>query len=331
MPELTRRQLAMLGVMLLAVLLLCALRILLDRHPGGGLGLAWPDPAYARYRWTPMANALIAGAALGVSGMLLQALLRNPLASPFILGVSSGAGLGVMASMYLAYVAGSAAPQVAGSTLPAMAGALVTLGTVYALGQRRGLIDPVSLILVGVVVATICSAGIMFFQHLVPMGLRGEFTAWLMGHIPENTPTSGLFLTGSIAGAGLLAAATMGRALDAATLSDDEARSVGLAIGTQRLVSFALAGILAAAAVTVVGPIGFVGLIGPHVGRMLLGPRHTPLALGAALCGMGIMVAADVARQALDLGGGRMPPGVFTALVGGPFFIWLLVRGRARW
>ncbi len=88
---------------------------------------------------------------------------------------------------------------------------------------------------------------------------------------------------------------------------------------------------LAATAVTVVGPIGFVGLIGPHLARLLLGPRHTVLAVGAALCGMGIMVAADTARQAIDLGGGRMPPGVFTALVGGPFFIWLLVKGRMQW
>ncbi len=327
----SRRQLAMLGIMLLAVILLCVLRLVLDRAPGSGIGLAWPDPAYARYRWIPMANALIAGTALAVSGMLLQALLRNPLASPFILGVSSGAGLGVMAAMYVAYVAGSTTPQVLGSTLPAMLGALATLAVVYGLGQRRGLIDPVSLILVGVVVATICSAGIMFFQHLVPTGLRGEFTAWLMGHVPENTPPSGLLVTGSVALGGLLAAVAMGRALDAATLSDEEARSVGLAIGAQRLVSFALAGVLAATAVTVVGPIGFVGLIGPHLARLLIGPRHTTLALGAALCGMGIMVAADTARQAFDMGGGRMPPGVFTALVGGPFFIWLLVRGRARW
>ncbi len=330
MNELSSRQLIALGMLLVAVVAICLLRLTIDRDPAGTLGLAWPDPSYARYRWTPMANALIAGTALGVSGLLLQALLRNPLASPFILGVSSGAGLGVMAAMYFAYAVGTTTPQVAGTTLPAILGALATLAVVYTLGQRRGLIDPVTLILVGVVVATICSAGIMFFQHLVPTGLRGEFTAWLMGHIPENTSLPGLLLTGGIATTGLLAAAGMGRTLDAATLSDDEARSVGVAVGRQRLVSFALAGSLAAAAVAVVGPIGFVGLIAPHVARLLLGPRHGPLALGAALCGMGIMVGADVARQALDLGGGRMPPGIFTALIGGPFFIWLLFRGQSQ-
>ncbi len=327
---LSSRQFAVLGTLLVGVLLVCVLRLTIDRDPGGTLGLAWPEPSYARYRWVPMLNALIAGTALAVSGLLLQALLRNPLASPFILGVSSGAGLGVMAAMYAAYAVGGLPPEVAGVTPPAVLGALGTLGVVYTLGQRRGLIDPVSLLLVGVVIATICSAGIMFFQHLVPTGLRGEFTAWLMGHIPENTSPGGLFLTGGIAAAGLLAALGMGRTLDAATLSDDEARSVGVTIGTQRLVSFSLAGLLAAAAVAVVGPIGFVGLIAPHLARLLLGPRHGPLALGSALCGMAVLVGADVARQAIDLGGGRMPPGIFTALIGGPFFIWLLMSGRGQ-
>ncbi|MFQ6022319.1 MAG: FecCD family ABC transporter permease [Acidiferrobacterales bacterium] len=330
MKVLSTRQLSGLAILFLLVIAACLMRMLIDRDPSGALGLAWPDPSYAQFRWTPMLNGIIAGIALAISGMLLQALLRNPLASPFILGISSGAGLGVMIALYIAYAAGSAAPQVAGSTLPATAGALGTLGVVYALGQRKGWIDPVSLILIGVVVATICSAGIMFFQHLVPTGLRGEFTTWLMGHIPESTSTLALVLTGSIASIGLVVAIAMGRSLDVATLGDDEARSVGLAIGPRRLAMFVLAGVLAAVAVAVVGPIGFVGLISPHVARLLLGPRHTVLALGAALCGAMVLVGSDVARQALDLGGGRMPPGIFTAIMGGPMFIWLLLTGRGR-
>lgn len=312
------------------VVLVCGLRILIDRDPSGGLGLAWPDPSYARFRWIPMANGMAAGTALAVSGVLLQALLRNPLASPFILGVSSGAGLGIMAALYVAYATGSTLPEFAGSTLPAVLGALMTLGIVYALGQRKGWLDPISLILIGVVVSTICSAGIMFFQHLVPTGLRGEFITWLMGYIPENTPLGSLLLVGSLSATGLLAAMLMGRAMDAATLSEDEARSVGLNVGLQRLMMFLLAGVLAAVAVSLVGPIGFVGLIAPRTARLLLGPRHTTLALGAALCGIVILVGADVARQALDFGAGRMPPGVFTALIGGPVFIWLLLTGRGQ-
>ena len=127
-----------------------------------------------------------------------------------------------------------------------------------------------------------------------------------------------------------MTAVSMGRSMDAATLADDEAHSVGLAIGRQRLAMFVLAGILAAVAVAVVGPIGFVGLIAPHVARLILGPRHGLLALGAALCGVVLLVGADVARQALDLGAGRMPPGIFTAIIGGPMFIWLLLTGRGQ-
>lgn len=330
MRGLAPRQVLGLAVLAGLVVLICLLRMFIDRDPSGALGLAWPDPSYARFRWTPMLNGIIAGTALAVSGVLLQALLRNPLASPFILGASSGAGLGVMAALYVAHATGTAAPAVAGSTLPAIAGALSTLGVVYALGQRRGWVDPVSLILIGVVVSTICSAGIMFFQHLVPTGLRGEFTTWLMGHVPEGTSLGALALAGSLSGAGLAAAVSMGRSMDAATLADDEARSVGLAIGRQRLTMFVLAGILAAVAVAVVGPIGFVGLIAPHVARLILGPRHGLLALGAALCGVVLLVGADVARQALDLGAGRMPPGIFTAVIGGPVFIWLLLTGRGQ-
>ncbi len=329
MPSRSRQWIG-LGILTGLVVVVCGLRILIDRDPSGGLGLAWPDPSYARFRWIPMANGMVAGSALAVSGVLLQALLRNPLASPFILGVSSGAGLGIMAALYLTYATGITLPEFAGSTLPAVLGALTTLGIVYALGRRRGWLDPVSLILIGVVVSTICNAGIMFFQHLVPTGLRGEFITWLMGHIPESTRLGSLLLVGSLACMGLVAAILMGRAMDAATLSDDEARSVGLNVRMQRLLMFLFAGLLAAVAVSLVGPIGFVGLIAPHMARLLLGPRHATLTLGAALCGMVILVGADVARQALDFGAGRMPPGVFTALIGGPVFIWLLLTGRGQ-
>ncbi|MHC5024663.1 MAG: iron chelate uptake ABC transporter family permease subunit, partial [Planctomycetota bacterium] len=119
-----------------------------------------------------------------------------------------------------------------------------------------------------------------------------------------------------------------GRAMDAATLGDDEARSVGLALGRLRLWLFALASILAAGTVVLAGPIAFVGLIAPHAARLLVGPHHTTLVLAAALGGVALVVGSDAARQGLDLGAGRMPIGVFTALIGGPLFIWLLLAGR---
>jgi iron complex transport system permease protein len=214
--------------------------------------------------------------------------------------------------------------------LPAFAGALAVLGTVYMLAQRRGWLDPVSLVLVGVIVAAICGALIMFLQHLVPAGLHGEITRWMMGRIPESVPGPTLAVAGGLSVAGVVIATIMGRAMDAATLGDDEARSVGLALGSLRLWMFALAGALTAGAVALCGPIAFVGLIAPHATRLVLGPRHGRLVIGSALVGVALVVGADVSRQAIDLGGGRMPIGVFTALIGGPAFIWLLRSGRGQ-
>jgi iron complex transport system permease protein len=308
---------------------MCVLRLLITRADGS-VALAWPGDSIIGFRATALTVGVVVGCALAVAGVLLQALLRNPLAEPFILGISSGAGLGVMAAMYLAYRLHGAGATGEQRLVPAIIGALLTLAAVYALGQRRGWLDPVSLVLVGVIVSAICGAGIMFFQHLVDTGLRGQFTTWLMGYIPEAVDAWVLRISAMLAIAGLVVGGVMGRAMDAATLGDDEARSIGLSIGPVRLMIFALAGVLAASTVALAGPIGFVGLIAPHLARLVLGPKHTPLVFGAALCGIAIIVGADVARQAVDVGAGRMPIGIFTALVGGPAFIWLLLSGRGQ-
>ncbi|MHC4414490.1 MAG: FecCD family ABC transporter permease [Planctomycetota bacterium] len=320
--------LAALGLVAIAM---CAMRILIDRDLEGAVTLAVPAPEYAWIRWTAVAVGATVGSALATSGVLLQALLRNPLASPFILGISAGAGLGVMVAIYLSYEPDAPAhPSASAHGLAALIGALAVLGIVYTLSQRRGWLDPVSLILIGVIVSAICGALIMFLHHLVPTGLHWELTRWMMGRIPESAPTATLAVAGGLAVVGAAVAMLMGRAMDAATLGDDEARSVGLALGPLRLWMFVLAGALTAGAVALCGPIGFVGLVAPHAGRLILGPRHTPLVLGAALVGILLVVGADVGRQAIQLGAGRMPIGVFTALLGGPAFIWLLRTGRGQ-
>ena len=324
------RHLRGLGILTALAVTAAVLRILIDRDTDGTIALAWPQPEYAWLRWTALAVGATVGASLATSGVLLQALLRNPLASPFILGITAGAGLGVMTAMYLGHVAGMRSTWTATSVTPALAGALAVMGVVYTLSQRRGWIDPVSLVLVGVIVSAICGALIMLLQHLVPAGLHGEITRWMMGRIPESTPTSSLVFAGGLSLAGIVIATVMGRAMDAATLGDDEARSVGLSLGPLRVWLFLLAGALTAGAVALCGPIGFVGLIAPHAARLVLGPHHTPLVIGAAMAGVILVVGADVARQAIDLGTGRMPIGVFTALIGGPAFIWLLRTGRGQ-
>jgi iron complex transport system permease protein len=325
-----RRHLVGLAVLALLAVAASVLRILIDRSLEGDVTLALPRPEYAWIRWTALAVGASVGAGLATSGVLLQALLRNPLASPFILGISAGAGLGVMVALYVDHVLDIRIIGPGTEMLPALAGALAVLGTVYMLAQRRGWLDPVSLVLVGVIVSAICGALIMFVQHLVPAGLHGEITRWMMGRIPESVPGPTLAVAGGLSVAGIVIAMVMGRAMDAATLGDDEARSVGLAVGRLRLWMFALAGALTAGAVALCGPIAFVGLIAPHATRLVLGPRHGWLVLGSALVGVALVVGADVSRQAIDLGAGRMPIGVFTALIGGPAFIWLLRSGRGQ-
>lgn len=316
-------------VLLLMTMSVIVLRLLIDRDPIDGLSLAWPDASYARFRYISVFMCIAIGCALATSGVLLQALLRNPLASPFILGLSSGAGLGVMTAMYVATVTNLTIFS-GSNVVPALIGSLMVLAIVYALGRQRGMLDPLSLVLIGVVVSAVCGALIMFLQRLAPGGLRSDLAVWMMGNIPEGIELSRLVGILMIVLIGTAIATAMGRAMDAATFSDDEARSIGLSMGPTRIGMFALAGALAAISVAVAGPIAFVGLIAPHAARLLVGPRHTPLVPAAALTGVALLVAADAASQALDFGAGRMPVGIFTATLGGPTFIWLLKhRNRA--
>lgn len=330
MKGITKRQLWGLLLLFMGAGGLCILSMMIDRAPDGTISLAWPASNFASFRFTAVGVGVIVGASLGLSGMLLQALLRNPLASPFIMGVSNGAGLGVMIALYVSYRISGSSMSDLGVMLPAIGGGFATLVVVYLLGQRRGWLDPVSLVLIGVVISTICGAGIMFFQHLVPTGLRGEFTTWLMGHLPQGTGGAMLVICTSFMLLGLIVAMLMGKAMDAATLGDDESRSVGLAIGPLRLWMFALAGVLAAMTVALAGPIGFVGLIAPHAARLVIGPRHTMLAPGAALAGVMLVIGAHAGSRVVDFGAGQMPIGIFTALIGGPAFIWLLLSGRGQ-
>lgn len=299
----------------------------------GGEGPGLPDsPLVWDLRLTRLAAGGVVGAALGLAGVLLQCMLRNPLASPDILGLASGSGFAVMLWAYLGYLAGhGTAIGPAASGTAAVVGAGAALAIVLALARRRGRLDPVSLILVGFVVGIIGSAGIMFLQHLMPD--RGLLTSrWLVGTISDEVKASTLLV---VAGASLaLGGLTwrLGPAMDAASLGDDEARSVGVRLGRLRLVLFASAGVLTAGSVVLAGPIGFVGLVAPHLIRLGAGPGHRTLVAGSMIAGAAIVVFADALAKGIDLGAGRMPVGVLTAILGGPVFIWMLSRRqRAGW
>ncbi len=326
-----RRRLAALLGLAAVVAIAAGLRILIGRSwdsQGWRIEFAWPAAEVAGFRLGAVAVASTVGAALGISGLLLQTLLRNPLASPFVLGISSGATLGLAAAMLAAASLGVGVWSGLGSVVPAFVGALATLAVVAVAGRRREGLDPLTLVLAGVVISSLCGALLMLVNHLLPPGTRDDLVAWTMGRIDEQPDP--LLLGGTAAA--VVAALALGVAgadrLDVALLGEDEARSIGVPLGALRWAMLLGAGLLAACAVAIAGPIAFVGLVAPHLGRILAGAGHRHLVPASALAGAGLLLVADLARQPIDLGAGRLPIGVLTAIVGGPVFLVLLRRGR---
>ncbi|VAX36975.1 hypothetical protein MNBD_PLANCTO03-1250, partial [hydrothermal vent metagenome] len=224
---------------------------------------------------------------------------------------------------------GHTAAGPATQTLAALLGAGLTLGVILAWTHRRGGIDIISLVLVGVIVGMTCSGATLLLHHLLPdRGVNAR--AWFFGSINESTPGSLLLVCALALGLCLTVSLFSARAIDAACLAEDESRAVGVRLGRLRLLLFGASGVLATVAVVLAGPIGFVGLIIPHAVRMVLGPHHRGLLLGATLAGAATLIAADAAVSAFPLArGGRLPLGVVMAIVGGPLFL-LLLRSTLR-
>lgn len=324
----------LLGLVVLGGLVIAA-RLLVGRTIGDGGGVVMtfglPGSEIFMVRGSAAMAAVLAGAGLGLSGLCFQVLLRNPLASPWVLGVSSGAGFGLMTATWMSLTGGVLGGMggllLAFAGMPAAAlGALLAIGVVWMLSRRLGTFDPVTLVLCGVITSATFAAGIMLLQHLVPNGVRGDLVSWMMGRIPEVSPWWLLAVTGGLVIIGFGFGLRFAAALDAACLTEDEARSVGVPIDRLRHGLLLAGGLLAAASVVLVGPIAFVGLLAPHAARLMVGPRHRLLVPGTVLAGAGVLLGADAVRQFIDLGGGRLPVGVVTSLVGGPVFLWLLLR-----
>lgn len=314
-----------------ATLIVVAARLLVVRTLDGTFVVGWPSAVLGQFRIDAVLAAAAAGAALGVSGAIMQTLLRNPLASPFVLGVTSGAGAGVALASLAAAWAGMAAPVGAALGVPALIGAVTALGVVLLLARRGGSIDPVTLILSGVIVGAIASALSTVAESLLPPERRGLLAGWLFGRIPD-VPDPGALAACAIAACGLTAlAATWGSRLDAAALSDDEARSVGVPLASMRTAMFLGCGVATAASVALCGPIAFIGLLAPHCARALVGPRNRTLVVGSAVAGAGLLIGADALRQWIDIGGGRLPLGAVTAVAGGVAFLVLLRKTTGAW
>jgi len=309
----------MLVLIILAALLAgaCIARLMV------GESFGWPDSAdILAVRRDRLMIALTVGVSLSVAGVLFQALLRNPLASPYVLGISSGAAVGVMVAWagWLPFLAG------ASTHLAAAAGAMATMFAVYLLAQKNGRVDPVGLLLVGVIANAINGAAILFINYVNPMGMRGDMVRWMMGYINDNIAVDMVLLVGGVTLVGLLLAVALGRAMDVATFSDAESQSLGLSLGRLRITLFTVAGLLTAGSVMLAGPVGFVGLVCPHMVRTLVGPSHRILLIGSALTGGMIVVAADtlIKLLATEANIGLMPVGVLMALIGGPAFLFML-------
>lgn len=299
------------------------------RHLASGLLGAGrlDDPARTIVLLVRLPRALlagVAGASLALAGATFQAVFRNPLADPYVLGASSGAALGAAAAVVLG---GAGAGLLARLGLPvaAFAGALLAVAAAYGLAKRAGGVSALSLLLAGVVVGTWLSSLLSLMIYFSGRYLA-QIVFWLMGGF-GGASWRGLLAALPYVAAGAWLVWSRARDLDALSLGEDPAAGLGVDVERSRRRLVAGATLLTAAAVATGGPVGFVGLMVPHLVRMVVGAGHWRLLPGAAAAGALLMIGADTVARTV-LAPSELPVGIVTALLGGPFFLWLLARRR---
>ena len=279
----------------------------------------------------------LVGCALAASGAALQALLRNPLAEPFVLGVSGGAALGgtlvlLATSLAARAFAPAAALAAVASPVPlgAVAGAAGATLLVFALGRIGGRLVPEAALLVGVVFNAFAAAVITLLKVLVPPEEAARLLYWLMGTVGYEPPGT-LGVAAVLIALAVAALVLLSARLNLLALGDEEAASLGIDVARTRAQVLLAASAATGAAVALSGLVGFVGLIVPHALRRVLGPDHRVLVPASALFGGAFLVVADAAARVLFVPLGTEPPvGAITAFAGGPLFLWLLRRGERR-
>lgn len=267
----------------------------------------------------------LVGASLAVAGAVMQALFQNPMADPYIVGVSSGAALGAVAAMMLGItlnVAGYGATPVL-----SFLGAIGVTALVYALSQRGGRVQTATLLLTGIAVGSLAGS-LTSFLMLSNDSLSPVVLSWMLGSLAGRDWTHVAALAPQ-AVIGCAAAGLMARPLNVLLLGDEAALNVGLDVHRTKRWLLALASLLAAGAVSVSGVIGFVGLVIPHVCRLLVGPDHRVLVPVSAVAGALLLVLADVAAR-MVLAPVELPIGIITSTLGCPFFLYLLHRHGHR-
>jgi iron complex transport system permease protein len=293
-----------------------------------GFHLGWTDVAPTAvqdqiiwdYRASRVLLAAVVGGALSLAGACLQVLARNPLADPYVLGVSSGAAFGAV----LAAVTGWSVLTGIGLSGAAFASALVTLALVFLLAQRRGQVGPTRLVLAGVAISYLCTAATSFLQlYTNPLELRG-IMFWILGSF-SNARWSDLGLPAAVIVLSTVWLLGRARTLDLMSAGDDSASAMGVEVNRFRIELLVVTSVLTATSVAVSGGIGFVGLMIPHAARFVVGPDHRRMLPVTVLGGAVFMVLVDLASRIVDRPN-ELPVGIFTAALGAPFFLVLLRR-----
>ena len=303
------------------LIIVAALTIVLCTLTGpAGFGFISTTPGAADIvggiRFPRVLAAFFVGASLAVAGAAMQALFRNPMADPYILGTSSGGALG--ASIALVFLGGFFVP------LFAWAGAVVAIIVVWLIAGRQGVISTETLLLTGIAVSFFFSAIVSFLISIAGQNVH-QILFWLMGGFWNASPADAILAAGILVPAGLLLF-FMGRDLNALSLGEEAAAHLGIDAVHVRWTVLGGSTLLVAGAVSIAGSIGFIGLVTPHIVRLLLGPDNRVVIPASILAGGILLVVSDtIARTFFS----DLPVGIITAFIGAPFFIWLIYRRGA--
>jgi iron complex transport system permease protein len=297
--------------------------VILGRGVTGSGTEGVPEMVLFSIRLPRVVAALLVGAALGAAGACYQTLFRNPLVSPDILGVSAGAGLGAVMGIFLGL-------SVAGIQLAAFGGGLAAVALVgFVAAAVRGRDTVLVLVLAGVVVGALAGAATSLLKVLAdPYDELPAITFWLLGSL-SGVQAQDAWATAPAVVLGLVPLVVLRWRINVLSLGDEEARSLGIEVGRLRLLVIGCATLITAAVVSIAGVVGWVGLVMPHIARMLVGPGFGVLLPASAALGAAYLLLVDTLARTVSAV--EVPLGILTAVVGAPFFLWLLARGRRGW
>ena len=269
--------------------------------------------------------AILVGAGLGIAGAVMQAVFRNPMASPYILGLSSGASLG--AAVGLTFTV-AWMPQMLLVPLLAFASCMATLFLVYYISNVGGRVPTETLLLAGIAVGSLLSALVSLLTYMAGEQMQG-IVYWTMGNL-TNAGWENIMIVAPLIFAGSLIMVSSSRDLNAMMLGDAHALDLGVEVKKVRLQLLIASALVTAAAVSFVGVIGFVGLVVPHILRILMGPDNRALLPASILGGAAFLMMCDYLSRVIAPSIGILPIGIITALIGAPYFIYLLRRRRSE-